>query len=58
MRSEKGLSFQIEIDGGIDTGNIKTIADAGCDIFVAGSSIFKSDNISAAVTEMRNLANA
>lgn len=57
MRSEKGLSFLIEIDGGVDKGNIKTIADAGCDIFVAGSSVFGADNISAAVTELRNLAN-
>jgi ribulose-phosphate 3-epimerase len=57
IREERGLNFKIEIDGGIDAGNIKIIADAGCDIFVAGSTIFKSDNISAAITELRNLAN-
>lgn len=57
LREERGLNFLIEIDGGIDSGNIKSIADAGCDIFVAGSTVFKADNIAAAVTELRNLAN-
>lgn len=55
LRSEMNLGFQIEIDGGIDTKNIKRVSDAGCDMFVIGSSIFSQDNISAAATEFKNL---
>lgn len=55
IRDERKLSFLIEVDGGIDPQNIKKVADAGCDMFVAGSSIFKQDNVSAAATELKNL---
>jgi len=57
IRDERKLSFLIEVDGGIgiDPQNIKMVADAGCDMFVAGSSIFKQDNVSAATTELKNL---
>ncbi len=55
IREEKGLKFEIEIDGGVTTENIKEISNAGCDIFVAGSSVFSKDNISAATTELKNL---
>ena len=55
IRDEKQLSFMIEVDGGIDSQNIKRVADAGCDMFVAGSSIFSQDNVTAAATELKNL---
>ena len=55
MRIEMNLNYQIEIDGGIDRLNIQSVSNAGCDIFVAGSTIFNSDNISAATTELKNL---
>lgn len=55
LRNEMNLGFQIEIDGGINTKNIKRVSDAGCDMFVIGSSIFSQDNISAAATEFKNL---
>ncbi len=55
IRSEMNLEFQIEIDGGINPENIKRVSDAGCDMFVIGSSIFNQDNISAATTELKNL---
>jgi len=55
MREEMNLSFEIELDGGVTSKNIQKIAAAGCDIFVAGSSIFGQDNISAATTELKNL---
>ena len=54
LRKEMKLNFQIEIDGGINSSNIGLISNAGCDIFVVGSSIFKSDNISAAAAELKN----
>ncbi len=55
IREDEKLEFEIEIDGGVTSQNIEKISNAGCDIFVAGSSIFAQDNISAASTELKNL---
>lgn len=55
IREDKNLEFEIEIDGGVTSENIKKISNAGCDIFVAGSSIFGEDNISGATEELKNL---
>ncbi|MBU0558894.1 MAG: ribulose-phosphate 3-epimerase [Bacteroidetes bacterium] len=57
IRAEKGYKFRIEVDGGIGKSNIEKISSAGCDIFIAGSSIFRSGNISAATVELNNLVN-
>ncbi|MBN2571781.1 MAG: ribulose-phosphate 3-epimerase [Ignavibacteriales bacterium] len=57
MRETKGLDFYIQVDGGISRTNIKTISNAGCNVFVAGSSIFTSDNISASTAELKNIVN-
>ncbi|MGI6721797.1 MAG: ribulose-phosphate 3-epimerase [Anaerovoracaceae bacterium] len=51
MRAERGLDFEIEVDGGISLNNVKTVSDAGADVFVAGSSVFKADDPAAAVAE-------
>ena len=53
----KGLkaNFLIEMDGGINNKNIKAALNAGCDVFVIGSSIFKEKNISAATAELANI---
>lgn len=55
LREKFSAKFLIEVDGGINNQNIKTLSDAGVDVFVAGASIFKADNISAATTELKNL---
>lgn len=55
MRSEMGLSFLIEVDGGVSKKNIKNLSDAGCNAFVVGNSIFGSDNITAATVELKNI---
>lgn len=55
LRTERQLDFKIEIDGGIDKSNIQMIAEAGCNIFVAGSSVFRTDNITASTVELKNL---
>ncbi|SVA93946.1 uncharacterized protein METZ01_LOCUS146800, partial [marine metagenome] len=34
----------VEVDGGVNTTNSKRLVDAGADILVAGSAIFKSEN--------------
>ncbi len=53
----RGLSFLIEVDGGVDTTNIKEIASAGADLLVAGSAVFGKDDPSAAYQELARLAN-
>lgn len=55
IRENNNYQFEIEVDGGVSKNNIKEISNSGCDIFVAGSSIFGTDNISAAATELKNL---
>eukprot|EP00599_Poterioochromonas_sp_BG-1_P000326 CAMPEP_0173151126 /NCGR_PEP_ID=MMETSP1105-20130129/11390_1 /TAXON_ID=2985 /ORGANISM="Ochromonas sp., Strain BG-1" /LENGTH=237 /DNA_ID=CAMNT_0014066433 /DNA_START=224 /DNA_END=937 /DNA_ORIENTATION=+ len=39
---ESGYDIRLEIDGGVTTANIKDIAEAGADMFVAGSAILKN----------------
>jgi ribulose-phosphate 3-epimerase len=55
LRAQLGLSFSIEIDGGISTSNLRDAAIAGVDWFVAGSSIFGSDNPSESVRRMKEI---
>lgn len=55
LKKEHGYKYLIEVDGGINKDTITKVSDAGCNIFVAGSSIFSSDNISAAATELKNI---
>lgn len=55
LRKSLNAKFLIEVDGGINNKTIKSVLNAGCDVFVAGSSIFRTDNISAAATELKNL---
>ena len=55
LREELKAKFLIEVDGGISTETIVAARDAGAQVFVTGSSVFKSDNISASVTELKNL---
>lgn len=44
MIDERGLSTRIEIDGGIDAGNIQKIVESGAEIIVAGSAVFGKGN--------------
>ena len=44
IRNEKGLDFDIEIDGGINFENSKIAIEAGANILVSGTTIFKSNN--------------
>ena len=44
MMNEKGLdNMLLEVDGGITVDNIKTVKDAGANVLVAGSAVFKGD---------------
>lgn len=58
MRERMGLEFLIEVDGGVDKVTVKDISDSGCDIFVAGSAIFNTENIPASVVELKNIINS
>ena len=40
---EKGLAVDIEVDGGINLDNVEAAVDAGANIIVAGSAVFKND---------------
>ncbi|MBN7772053.1 ribulose-phosphate 3-epimerase [Clostridium aminobutyricum] len=45
------LNYEIEIDGGINLENVKTVTDAGVELVVAGSSVFGAEDIDARVKE-------
>ena len=49
-----GREIRLEIDGGVKTGNIREIAAAGADTFVAGSAIFGSDDYAATIAKMKS----
>ena len=44
IQDEKGFKFDIEIDGGINFDNFKSAIEAGANILVSGTTIFKSNN--------------
>jgi ribulose-phosphate 3-epimerase len=44
IQSEKNINFDIEIDGGINFDNCQSAIDAGANILVSGTTIFKSNN--------------
>ncbi len=52
MITARGLSTQIEIDGGIDSSNIAEIAAAGANMLVAGSAVFSNDDPAVAVKDL------
>lgn len=50
---DSGQSIRLEIDGGVKVDNIKEIAQAGADMFVAGSAIFNQPDYAKVISEMR-----
>lgn len=54
MIDDRNLSTRLEIDGGVKTDNIRDIASAGADTFVAGSAIFNTDNYKSTIDSMRS----
>ena len=53
MANDQGLNTHIEIDGGVTSANAKKLLDAGADVLVAGSFIFKSDNPTQTIAELK-----
>lgn len=48
-----GRDIRLEVDGGVNTRNIRQIAEAGADTFVAGSAIFNAPDYKAVIDQMR-----
>ena len=58
MIDDSAYDIRLEIDGGVKVENIREIAEAGADTFVAGSAIFGNDDYQSTISAMRNeLAN-
>jgi ribulose-phosphate 3-epimerase len=53
MIQKSGRHIRLEIDGGVKADNIREIAAAGADTFVAGSAIFSAKDYSAVIKQMR-----
>lgn len=47
-KKDLGLSYDIEVDGGVTLENVRTVLDAGANIIVAGSAVFGKEDIAAA----------
>jgi len=56
-RQEKGLSFDIEVDGGVDNETITACQEAGANVFVAGSYLFKAEDLVSQVQTLRTALN-
>lgn len=51
--NESGREIRLEVDGGVKVDNIRQIAEAGADMFVAGSAIFDQPDYAAVIARMR-----
>lgn len=56
--NRKKASTQIEIDGGVTNNNAKQLIDAGADVLVAGSYVFKSQDQLQTIKDLKQLANS
>ena len=48
-----GFPIRLEVDGGVGLANIREVAEAGADTFVAGSAIFNAPDYAAVIAQMR-----
>ena len=55
MISKAGLETKIEIDGGVTSSNAKQLVDAGADVLVAGSFVFKAENPTKTIADLKNI---
>ena len=54
LREKSGSDFIIEIDGGVNTTNASKLIEAGADALVAGSFVFKSENPTKTIEDLKN----
>lgn len=57
-REEGGYAFDIEVDGGVDDKTIKACQEAGANVFVAGSYLFKASDLTSQVQTLRDALDA
>jgi len=55
MINKKGASTLIEIDGGVTSKNAKALVDAGANVLVAGSFVFRSENPMETIKELKEM---
>ena len=55
IKIDRGLDFEIDIDGGATLDNVREIIDAGVEIVVAGSAVFKAPDIAARTAEFKEI---
>ncbi|WP_446663438.1 ribulose-phosphate 3-epimerase [Flexivirga sp. B27] len=56
--NRRGGQIRIEVDGGVSASTIEQCAEAGADVFVAGSAVYGADNAAASIDQLRDLATA
>ena len=56
LLDKHGLDLWVQIDGGVSAETIERCADAGADVFVAGSAVYAADNPNIMVDQLRTLA--
>ena len=49
------MAILIEIDGGVTDANAKALTEAGADVLVAGSFVFKSDDPKATIAKLKSI---
>jgi len=54
--NKRGLDLDIEVDGGIGIGNVGLLSTAGANVIVAGSAVFKAEDASGVVEDIRDAA--
>jgi ribulose-phosphate 3-epimerase len=57
IKQALGLQFKIEVDGGVNWDNAATLVEAGVDVLVAGTLIYRSPDPEAAITRLKSLLN-
>ena len=55
IRREKGYSFRIEVDGGVNIDNAAKLRSAGADILVAGSAVFRAEDRKAVLDAIKGV---
>ncbi len=53
---EHGLQVRLQVDGGVSAETVERCAEAGADVFVAGSAVYGADDPAAAIAHLRALA--
>ena len=55
LREQGAGQYVIEVDGGVTAKNAAALREAGCDLFAAGSEVFRAEDIPAKVRELKAL---